>query len=69
MTKADLIRALEPFTDDIEIVLATSSHYKVHGHSYGVDERRDGVFVLVALNRPVEIKRVDSQRRAQRSGT
>lgn len=52
MTKAELIKALEAFTDDIEITVSTSlnlsvSPVKVKNSYYALDEYGAGIFVLV----------------------
>lgn len=48
MTKAELIEALQPYTDEIEIVmLANNLFYEVDSAGYGINSRDDGVVVLI----------------------
>lgn len=47
MTKEDIVKLLEPFTNDIEILIRDGERFfEVDHHAYGVSKTGDGVIVL-----------------------
>lgn len=67
MTKDELIEALQPFTDDIEIVLlAGQLFYEIDHATYGTNSRDDGVLVLVK-GAQVIVPTLAAERRADTS--
>lgn len=47
MTKQELLEALQPYTDDIEIVIAADGRFFEIDHAgYGTNSRQDGVALL-----------------------
>lgn len=62
MTKAEIIEALTPFTDNAEVVVAFSFHTGIAKHlsgwKYDMDERGRGHVILVAeLGQTIIMKR------------
>jgi hypothetical protein len=65
MTKAELIAALEPFTDEVEIAIGEDGGFsEITGHAYGMGKGGDGWLILDRGGR-VELPRV--VRSAQRT--
>ena len=57
MTKQELIDALQPFVDEIEIVVTNGTNrLQTLSHSYGWDENK-GIFLIVV---PAETQPCDS---------
>jgi hypothetical protein len=58
MTKAELLAALEPFTDEIEIAIGEDGGFsEITGHAYGLSKGGDGWLILDRGGR-VELPRV-----------
>jgi hypothetical protein len=58
MTKAELLAALEPFTDEIEIAIGENGGFsEITGHAYGLSKDGDGWLILDRGGR-VELPRV-----------
>lgn len=58
MTKAELLAALEPFTDEIEIAIGEDGGFsEITGHAYGLSKEGDGWLILDRGAR-VELPRV-----------
>lgn len=62
VTKGELMKALEPFDDDIEIVIGSGElFFEIPGYAYGIDVTGDG-WVIVDKGNSVHMPRLRTVR-------